>query len=136
MIKSQTFHLKRTLYVLLGIHGLIIMRLSHHLKLTMEQKKEYLSYDKIFLSDYKNLVLSLYKAGFEYKKDTISPQGVVHGHISTHEEIFSIRDMLTYKHYSPTAHFVYSPCEYAKKSLENINYNNPTKFHIIKNLKS
>lgn len=88
------------------------------------------------MSDYKNLVLSLYKAGFEYKKDTISPQGVVHGHISTHEEIFSIRDMLTYKHYSPTAHFVYSPCEYAKKSLENINYNNPTKFHIIKNLKS
>lgn len=95
-------------------------------------KKEYLSYDKIFLSDYKNLVLSLYKAGFEYKEDTISPQGVVHGHISTHEEIFSIRDMLTYKHYSPTVHFVYSPCEYAMKSLENINYNNPTKFHIIK----
>ncbi len=95
-------------------------------------KKEYLSYDKIFLSDYKNLVLSLYKAGFEYKEDTISPQGVVHGHISTHEEIFSIRDMLTYKHYSPTVHFVYSPCEYAMKSLENINYNNLTKFHIIK----
>ncbi len=37
-------------------------------------KKEYLPYDKIFLSDYKNLVLSLYKAGFEYKEDTISPK--------------------------------------------------------------
>lgn len=36
-------------------------------------KKEYLSYDKIFLSDYKNLVLSLYKAGFENIKKILYP---------------------------------------------------------------
>ena len=69
MIKSQIFHLKRTLYILLRIHGETISSP----KIAYGTKKEYLSYDKIFLSDYKNLVLSLYKAGFEYKEDIISP---------------------------------------------------------------
>lgn len=87
---------------------------SHRVKLNLTQKE---------LAD---------KPGFEYLENSIDMNGPVEGHISTHEEIFMIRRMLTYKKYSPTVHFVYSPCDYAIRSVVQFRRGTtPDKFHLL-----
>ena len=62
-------------------------------------KRRFLSYKDIEDVDINDLFLSLADCGFEYEEKTYSPQGDVLGHISTHEEVFTIRKYLTYKAY-------------------------------------
>ena len=94
-------------------------------------KRRFLSYKDIEDADVNDLFLSLADCGFEYEEKTYSPQGNVFGHISTHEEVFTIRKYLTYKDYKPTVHFVYSPCEYAAKSVQLFKWEEPTNFHLL-----
>lgn len=94
-------------------------------------KKRFYKCKKIYDYDPSDLYLSLYKSGYEYPITTFSPQGNVLGHISTHEEIFTIRKYFSYKKYKPTVHFVYSPCEYAIKSIKRFKYYSPTNLHLI-----
>ncbi len=94
-------------------------------------KKRFYSCKKIYDYDLNDLYLSLYKSGFEYSATSFSPQGNTIGHISTHEEIFTIKNYFTYKNYMPTVHFVYSPCEFAIKFIKRFKYYAPTKFHLI-----
>lgn len=94
-------------------------------------KKRFYKCKKIYDCDTKDLYLSLYKSGYEYPVTTFSSQGEVTGHISTHEEIFTIRNYFTYKNYRPTVHFVYSPNEYAIKSVKRFKFYSPTNLHLI-----
>lgn len=94
-------------------------------------KKEFYSYKSVFDVDINDLFLSLPLPAFNYEEKTISPKGKVIGHISTHEEIFMIRNLFTYKNYMPTVSFVYSPCEYAIKSIKQFELKPATNFHLI-----
>lgn len=100
-------------------------------ELAFGDKERYFGYDKVYDCDAKDMYLALYKSGFEYPAMSYSPQGMVTGHISTHEEVFSIRRFFTYGKYKPTVHFLYSPCDYAIKSVENFKFNPPEKMHLI-----
>ncbi len=81
-------------------------------------KKRFYSYKEIYDCDFDDLYVAPKYSGYKYKVETISPQGTIIGHISCHEEIYTIRRMLTYKKYRPTVHFVYSPSEYAIRSMD------------------
>lgn len=94
-------------------------------------REKYYGYKKIYDCDSKDLSISLFKSGYEYKEYTYSPQGMIYGHISTHEEIFTIRNYLTCGNYKPTVHFIYSPCSYAIKSIEKFKFNKPINLHLI-----
>lgn len=76
-------------------------------------KKRFYQYKEVFDADISDLFLSLPNPGFEYPEVSITPNGVCKGHVSTHEEIFTIRRLFTYGKYMPTVHFLYSPSEYA-----------------------
>jgi len=94
-------------------------------------KKLYNKYKEVYDCDKKDLYLGLLKSGFEYPAVSYSYQGMVEGHISTHEEIFTMRRLFTHGSYKPTVHFVYSPCEYAKKSVIHFKNEVPKKLHLI-----
>lgn len=94
-------------------------------------KKEYLAYGKIFDCDAKDLFVGLYKSGYEYPETTYSPQGSITGHISTHEEIFTIRKFFTYHNYKPSVYFVYSPCNYAIASIKDCKKRQLSRSHLI-----
>lgn len=95
-------------------------------------KKRYLQYNKIYDCDQDDLYLGLRESAYKYEDSSYSPQGYVLGHLSTHEEIFTIRKYLTYKRYKPTVHFLYSPCEYALMSVKRFARTIPTNLHLIK----
>ena len=94
-------------------------------------KDLFFKYDKIYDSDLSDLYLGLCRPSYEYETTTYSPQGMVVGHISTHEEVFTIRRYLSYGKYKPTVHFVYSPCDYALKSVIDLKLSKPLKWHLI-----
>ncbi len=94
-------------------------------------KKRFHGYRKIHDCDINDLYMCLYKAGFEYPEMSYSPQGMVKGHLSTHEEIFTIRDYFSIGKYKPTVHFLYSPCDYATRSVEQFKENPPKMLHLI-----
>lgn len=94
-------------------------------------KKRFYGYKNIFDCDPKDLFLSLSKSAFEYPVESFSPQGTVSGHISAHEEIYTLRRFFTYKKFKPTVHFLYSPCEYAINSIKNFKLKKPDKLHLI-----
>lgn len=94
-------------------------------------KKRYFKYNKVYDCDIKDLYLALYHAGFEYPATFYSPQGIVEGHLSTHEEVFTIRRFFTHGRYRPTVHFIYSPCTYATKSIIQFKNEIPEKLHLI-----
>ena len=100
-------------------------------ELALGTKKEYFAYGKIFDCDIKDLFIGLYNCGFEYRESTYSPQGFVVGHISTHEEVFTIRRYLSYGKYRPSVYFVYSPCDYAIRSVQNYKAREPIHMHLI-----
>ena len=101
-------------------------------ELALSTKSRFRGYGKIYDCDFKDLFLAPYKAGFEYKDASWSAQGRMIGHISTHEEIFSIRQLLTFGKYKPTVHFLYSPCKYANESIKQFKDKEPTSFRLIK----
>lgn len=95
-------------------------------------RRAFFGYKNIYDYDEKDLYLGLGKAGFEYLSKTISPQGKCTGHISTHEEVFSIRKMFTHGKYRPNVHFVYSPCDFATESVRQFKNKIPHKLHMIR----
>lgn len=100
-------------------------------EIVFKNKKSFFRYKEIYEADINDLYLALFKPGFEYKSGTFSPQGFIDGHISTHEEVFTIRDLFKYKKYRPNVHFVYSPSKYAYNSIINFKYSAPKKMHLI-----
>lgn len=90
-------------------------------ELAIGNKKTFYSFKNIYDCDSTDFTIILKNEGYKYKVTTFSAQGNVTGHISTHEEIFTIKDLFTYKKYKPNVHFVYSPCEYAIKSVKEKN---------------
>ncbi|MFA5502988.1 MAG: saccharopine dehydrogenase NADP-binding domain-containing protein [Bacilli bacterium] len=100
-------------------------------EIALGNKRDYFKYNKVYDCDFKDLYIGLFKSGFEYKESTCSPQGKVDGHLSTHEEIFMLRRLFTYKRYKPAVHFVYAPCPYAIRSVEENSLNYPKKMHLI-----
>lgn len=56
---------------------------------------------------------------------------MVEWHISTHEEVFKIRRFFTYGRYKSTVHFVFSPCDYATKSVVRFKNEIPKQLHLI-----
>ncbi len=91
-------------------------------------RNRFYAYKEIYDCDFDDLYVAPKESGYKYKAETISPQGKIRGHISCHEEIFTIRKMLTYKNYRPTVHFVYSPSDYAIRSMDE----EITREHLIK----
>lgn len=85
----------------------------------------------MFDADIDDLFLSLPKPGFEYMEASFCPQGRMEGHISTHEEIFTIRRLFSYGSYMPTVHFLYFPCDYAIRSVVQFRKSPATRFHLI-----
>ena len=61
-----------------------------------------------------------------------SPQGWNEGYLTAHEEIFPIRDFLRTGNYAPTVYFVYSPGDYAKRSLSENADRKVKKYHVIR----
>ena len=100
-------------------------------ELALGTKSRFNGYDKIYDCDIDDLYLSPYNAGFEYNDRSWSVQGKVVGHVSTHEEIFSIRKLLTYGKYKPSVHFLYSPCKYAVESIKQFKNKEPSDYKLI-----
>lgn len=75
-------------------------------------------FDTFFDVDINDQFISLYERGVSYNEISYCSKGEFSGHLLAHEEIFSIRNYLTYKKYRPTVVFVYRPCEYAERSLQ------------------
>ncbi len=91
-------------------------------------KRDFYGYKKIYDCDFEDLYVAPEESGYRYKSKTISPQGQITGHVSCHEEIYTIRRLFTDKRYRPTVHFVYSPSDYALRSMDE----KITKEHLIK----
>ena len=100
-------------------------------ELALGTMKEYLGYEKIYDCDINDLFLSIYTGAFDCPEESFSPQGFVTGHITTHEEIYTIRRYFTYGRYKPSVYFVYSPCDFSMKSIEVNDDINILKDHLI-----
>ncbi len=100
-------------------------------ELALGTKKEYLSYQRIYDCDINDLYIGIYIGAFDCPEETFSPQGFVTGHITTHEEIYTIRRYFTYGRYKPSVYFVYSPCDYSMRSIETNEDINLLKDHLI-----
>ena len=61
-----------------------------------------------------------------------SPQGIMEGNLTVHEEIYPIRDFLRFREYAPTVYFVYCPCEYARRSHALFPNELPKKIHLLR----
>lgn len=81
-------------------------------------KSKVLTHDNYFDIDIKDKFIALPKSGITYKETTNYSKGEIETSIICHEEIFSIRRYLSLDNYSPTVIFLYRPCEYALRSLE------------------
>jgi len=68
--------------------------------------------------DLKDKFIALQNSGITYKELTYYSQGEIEASLICHEEIFSMRRYLSINGYSPTVIFLYKPCEYALRSLE------------------
>ena len=101
-------------------------------------EKELLAYrDKIIEYDLKDLYVSLRHTAVDNKHKSYSLCGAFYGHLTTHEEIYSIGDYLSlYKNgkliYKPTTRFIYLPSVPARTSLKYIKENNFQKPQNIK----
>lgn len=100
-------------------------------ELALGTKHRYFKYNKIYDCDEKDLYIAPFDPGFTYRDFSVSPQGEFKGHISTHEEIYSIRHYLSCGRYRPSVHFLYSPCDYAYRSVSKFVEVEPEKFHLI-----
>ena len=76
------------------------------------------SLDNINDSDPVDLYIRLNECALDCPEDFFSPQGMTTGLLTSHEELFTINDMLSSKEHRVTTAFVYSSCSLAAESLE------------------
>ncbi len=110
-------YIEGTVYSTWNVYGFYYETVSVP-ELALDNKRSFFKYKTVFDCDQSDLWLSLPKSSYEYKTKVFSPQGITEGHISSHEEIFMIRNAFSYKKYKPNVHFVYSPCDYAIRSVK------------------
>ena len=84
--------------------------------------------NKCKLVDYKNGFIELKKLAAETKCRTYYPNGEFEGFLVPHEETITIAKSLEVKEegkviYRPSVMFIYSPCEYARKYMEDAKVN-------------
>lgn len=75
------------------------------------------SLDNINECDHEDLYLRLNECALDCPEEFYSPQGITTGLLTSHEELFTINDMLSSKEYRVTTAFAYSSCKLAKESL-------------------
>ena len=120
----------RTFYSPWNSYGFLYESISHP-EIAFGTMEEFFSIEKVADFDYDDLFIAMDGMSFDYPRTVFSPQGFVEGRIVTHEEVFSIRDFLTYGEYRPTVMFIYSPCDYAEKSIVRSKYYEPERFRLL-----
>lgn len=73
--------------------------------------------DNVYDSDEKDLYVRLNGCALDCPEDFFSPQGMTTGLLTSHEELFTINDMLSSKEHRVTTAFIYSSCSLASESL-------------------
>lgn len=79
-------------------------------------------FDDVYGSDSTDLYLRLKGCAFDHPVDFYSPQGMTSGLMSSHEELFTINDMLSCETHRVTTAFIYSACGQATESLSRNRY--------------
>lgn len=87
-------------------------------ELSFGSKRRFFRYQKVYDCDFSDLYLALPTHSYKINVSVYSPQNDCVGHITPHEEVFTISHYLTYKKYKPTVHFVYSPSHLSSASIE------------------
>lgn len=78
---------------------------------------ECLKHPKVLDKDLSDNYVQLPTPGIKMNEPTYYSQGPISTGIISHEEIFSIRDYLTYKNHRPTVAFLYHPSDLASQSV-------------------
>lgn len=92
-------------------------------EIAYDNVKNCLKHDAYYDIDIKDQYIALRASGIKYQEETIYSKGRITANIICHDEVFSMREYLTYKKYRPTVIFLYRPSNLALTSL-NDNFHN------------
>ena len=100
-------------------------------ELLLGSKELLTSLDKINECDHDDLYVRLNECALDRPQDFYSPQGMATGLLTSHEELFTINDMLSSKEHRVTTAFVYSSCKLAKESLERNRHHKAPEYKLL-----
>ncbi|MCQ2794801.1 MAG: saccharopine dehydrogenase NADP-binding domain-containing protein [Bacilli bacterium] len=92
-------------------------------EIAYDNVKNCLKHDAYYDIDIKDQYIALRASGIKYQEETVYSKGRITANVICHEEIFSMREYLTYKKYRPTVIFLYHPSNLALTSV-NDNFHN------------
>ena len=100
-------------------------------EIVLGTRKEYYQFQEVRDCNSHDHYVSLPFHGIDCKETVFSPQGMIEGSLITHEEIYSISELLSVGFYKPTVFFVYCPSRIAEKSIQDNRNSSKLQFKLL-----